>query len=109
MPKISYRVRPETAVLTRGFDPEFSFGSARPPVYRSSTYVFRVRKRPSAHLGSCSGKSPRRGSSGPDLRALQSSQRRDPRGATRTARTRRQLAAIFNSGMAAIFTVMLAF
>jgi methionine-gamma-lyase len=34
------RVRPETAVLTRGFDPRLSVGSARPPVYRSSTYVF---------------------------------------------------------------------
>jgi methionine-gamma-lyase len=34
------RVHPETAVLTRGFDPRLSVGSARPPVYRSSTYVF---------------------------------------------------------------------
>jgi cystathionine beta-lyase/cystathionine gamma-synthase len=33
-------VRPRTAVLTRGFDPSLSFGSARPAVYRSSTYVF---------------------------------------------------------------------
>jgi len=40
MGKISYRVRPETAVLTSGFDPQLSVGSARPPVYRSSTYVF---------------------------------------------------------------------
>ena len=40
MAKISYRVRPETAVLTRGFDPALSVGSARPPVYRSSTFVF---------------------------------------------------------------------
>ena len=29
-----------TAVLTRGFDPSLSFGSARPAVFRSSTYVF---------------------------------------------------------------------
>ena len=34
------RVRPRTAVLTRGFDPRLSFGSARPAVFRSSTYVF---------------------------------------------------------------------
>jgi cystathionine beta-lyase/cystathionine gamma-synthase len=27
-------------VLTRGFDPRLSVGSARPPVFRSSTYVF---------------------------------------------------------------------
>jgi methionine-gamma-lyase len=32
--------RPLTAVLTRGFDPQLSVGSARPAVFRSSTYVF---------------------------------------------------------------------
>ena len=40
MARFPYHVRPETAVLTRGFDPQLSVGSARPPVYRSSTYVF---------------------------------------------------------------------
>ena len=34
------RLRPETDVLTRGFDPSLSVGSARPAVFRSSTYVF---------------------------------------------------------------------
>ena len=29
-----------TAILTRGFDPSLSVGSARPAVFRSSTYVF---------------------------------------------------------------------
>ena len=33
-------VHPRTAVLTRGFDPSLSVGSARPAVFRSSTYVF---------------------------------------------------------------------
>jgi cystathionine beta-lyase/cystathionine gamma-synthase len=33
-------LRPETEVLTRGFDPQLSVGSARPAVFRSSTYVF---------------------------------------------------------------------
>src|SRR6185369_31059 len=33
-------VRPRTAVLTAGFDPTLSVGSARPAVFRSSTYVF---------------------------------------------------------------------
>ncbi len=33
-------LRPETDVLTRGFDPKLSVGSARPAVFRSSTYVF---------------------------------------------------------------------
>jgi methionine-gamma-lyase len=38
--KTPYFVRPRTAVLTRGFDPKLSVGSARPAVFRSSTYVF---------------------------------------------------------------------
>ncbi len=38
--KPPYIVRPSTAVLTRGFDPALSVGSARPAVFRSSTYVF---------------------------------------------------------------------
>lgn len=38
--KPPYVVRPSTAVLTRGFDPRLSVGSARPAVFRSSTYVF---------------------------------------------------------------------
>ena len=33
-------LRPPTQVLTRGFDPSLSVGSARPAVFRSSTYVF---------------------------------------------------------------------
>ncbi len=33
-------LRSDTQVLTRGFDPMLSVGSARPAVFRSSTYVF---------------------------------------------------------------------
>ncbi len=33
-------LQPSTEVLTRGFDPTLSVGSARPAVFRSSTYVF---------------------------------------------------------------------
>ncbi|HET7768459.1 MAG TPA: PLP-dependent transferase [Chloroflexota bacterium] len=35
-----YVVRPSTAVLTRGFEPHLTLGSARPAVFRSATYVF---------------------------------------------------------------------
>ena len=38
--KLAVQLRPETDVLTRGFDPSLSVGSARPAVFRSSTYVF---------------------------------------------------------------------
>lgn len=33
-------LQPSTEILTRGFDPKLSVGSARPAVFRSSTYVF---------------------------------------------------------------------
>jgi cystathionine beta-lyase/cystathionine gamma-synthase len=36
----SHHLRPSTKVLTEGFDPRLSVGSARPAVFRSSTYVF---------------------------------------------------------------------
>ena len=39
-PELEAEARPETQVLTRGFDPRLSVGSARPAVFRSSTYVF---------------------------------------------------------------------
>jgi len=38
--KQSPALRPPTEILTRGFDPSLSVGSARPAVFRSSTYVF---------------------------------------------------------------------
>jgi cystathionine beta-lyase/cystathionine gamma-synthase len=40
MPNPKIHDHPSTAVLTRGFDPRLSVGSARPAVFRSSTYVF---------------------------------------------------------------------
>jgi methionine-gamma-lyase len=39
-PNFPDSVRPSTAVLTLGYDPGLSVGSARPAVFRSSTYVF---------------------------------------------------------------------
>jgi len=38
--KRQHGAHPSTAVLTRGYDPHLSVGSARPAVFRSSTYVF---------------------------------------------------------------------
>jgi len=39
-PEFPDSIRPSTAILTLGFDPSLSVGSARPAVFRSSTYVF---------------------------------------------------------------------
>jgi methionine-gamma-lyase len=40
VPASSRSASPDTQVLSRGFDPKLSVGSARPAVFRSSTYVF---------------------------------------------------------------------
>jgi methionine-gamma-lyase len=109
MARISYRVRPETAVLTRGFDPALSVGAARPPVYRSSTFVFPSPEAAERAFAIVLGKIPPVEDDRPDLiyarlnhpnaEILEEQLVPLERGA--------KSAAIFNSGMAAIFTVML--
>ena len=111
MAKVSYRVRPETAVLTKGFDPELSVGSARPPVYRSSTYVFSSPEAAERSFGIVLGRIRPSTEESPDLiyarlnhpnaEILEDQLVALERGAT--------AAAVFNSGMAAIFTVLIGF
>ena len=109
MPKSSYRVRPETAVLTKGFDPQLSVGSARPPVYRSSTYVFSSPEAAERAFAIALGKSPALADESPDLiyarlnhpnaEILEDHLVPLEPGSTG--------AAVFNSGMAAIYTVLM--
>src|SRR5258708_10816102 len=111
MAKISYRVRPETAVLTRGFDPALSVGSARRPVSRSSTFVFQSPEAAERAFGIVLGKINPVGEDRPDLiyarlnhpnaEILEEQLVPLEKGANS--------AAVFNSGMAAIFTTLLTF
>ena len=111
MGKISYRVRPETAVLTSGFDPQLSVGSARPPVYRSSTYVFSSPEAAERAFNIVLGRVQPTAEESPDLiyarlnhpnaEILEDQLVPLEPGAT--------AAAVFNSGMAAIFTVLIGF
>jgi methionine-gamma-lyase len=108
---LSYRVRPETAVLTRGFDPKLSVGAARPPVYRSSTYVFSSPEAAERAFAIALGREEARADESPDLiyarlnhpnaEILEDQLVPLEHGAS--------AAAVFNSGMAAIFTMMLGF
>jgi methionine-gamma-lyase len=111
MPKPPYRVRPETAVLTRGFDPHLSVGAARPPVYRTSTFVFSSPEAAERAFAIALGKiSPTENEdvdliyarlSHPNAEILEDQLVPLERGAT--------CAAVFNSGMAAIATCCFAF
>jgi len=107
--KIPYLVRPPTAVLTRGFDPRLSVGSARPAVFRSSTYVFSSPEAAERAFAIALGRSkPVEGEnvdliysrlSHPNAEILEDQLVPLERDA--------EAAAVFNSGMAAISTVFL--
>jgi len=101
--------RPDTQVLTRGFDPRLSVGSARPAVFRSSTYVFSSPESAERAFAIALGKvRPIDGEnveliysrlSHPNAEILEDQIVPLERGATS--------AAVFNSGMAAISTLFL--
>lgn len=104
-------VRPRTAVLTRGFDPHLSVGSARPAVFRSSTYVFASPEAAERAFAMTTGKiQPRDGEradliysriSHPNAEILEDQIVPLEHGARE--------AAVFNSGMAAIMTAFFTF
>src|SRR5438067_8563402 len=108
--KTPYVVRPPTQVLTRGFDPRLSVGSARPAVFRSSTYVFSSPEAAERAFNITSGRAQAEPGEHPDLiysrfnhpnaEILESQIVPLEEGATS--------AAVFNSGMAAIMTALLA-
>jgi len=101
--------RPETEVLTRGYDPRLSVGSVRPAVFRSSTYVFSSPESAERAFAIALGK--QKAASGEDVELIYSRLSHPnaeiledqivplDRGATG--------AVVFNSGMAAIGTVLL--
>lgn len=106
-----YVVRPPTAVLTRGFDPRLSVGSARPAVFRSSTYVFTSPEAAERAFAIAMGKAqPEEGESvdliysrlsHPNAEILEDQVVPLEPGA--------QAAAVFNSGMAALSTLFFTF
>ncbi len=101
--------RPDTEILTRGFDPRLSVGSARPAVFRSSTYVFSSPEAAERAFAVALGKS--QPAEDEDVELIYSrlshpnaeilEDRLVPLEAGATS------AAVFNSGMAAISTLIL--
>jgi methionine-gamma-lyase len=109
-PKHVFPLRPETAVLTHGFDPSLSVGSARPAVFRSSTYVFSSPEAAERAFDIMGGRAQRTPGENVDLvysrfnhpnaQILEEQILPLEPGGT--------IAAVFNSGMAALMTVLLA-
>jgi methionine-gamma-lyase len=105
------KLHAKTRVLTYGFDPSLSVGSARPAVFRSSTYVFSSPESAERAFDIASGRVAAEVGEQPELiysrlnhpnaEILEGQIVPLERGAT--------AAVVFNSGMAAIITAMLAF
>ena len=111
MPEIKSLLRPPTEVLTRGFDPSLSVGSARPAVFRSSTYVFSSPEAAERAFDIMAG----RGAAGPgETVDLVYSRFNHPNAEILEDQivpleAGAQAALVFNSGMAAIMTALFAF
>ncbi len=109
--KTTYVVRPPTAVLTRGFDPRLSVGSARPAVFRSSTYVFSSPEAAERAFAIALGRSRPAADESIDLiySRLSHPNAEILEDQVVPLEPGAQSAAVFNSGMAAISTVFLTF
>ena len=106
-----YVVRPPTAVLTRGFDPRLSLGSARPAVFRSSTYVFSSPEAAERAFAIALGKVRPEPGENVELIYARLSHPNAEILEDQIVPLEREAAsaAVFNSGMAAISTVLLTF
>jgi cystathionine beta-lyase/cystathionine gamma-synthase len=102
-------MHPDTAVLTRGFDPRLSVGSARPPVYRTSTYVFSSPEAAERAFAVALGKAePAEFEAGDLIYARLSHPNAEiVEDQLVPLEPGAQAAAVFNTGMAAISTVLL--
>jgi cystathionine beta-lyase/cystathionine gamma-synthase len=104
-------VRPPTAVLTRGFDSRLSLGSARPAVFRSSTYVFSSPEAAERAFAIALGKARPEPGENVELIYARLSHPNAEILEDQIVPLEREAAsaAVFNSGMAAISTVLLTF
>src|ERR1043165_1569055 len=104
------RLHPDTDILTRGFDPKLSVGSARPAVFRSSTYVFSSPEEAERAFDVMGGRAHLAPGEGVDLVYSRFNHPNaeifeDP---VLPLEPGAEAAAVFNSGMAAIMTALFA-
>jgi len=104
-------LRASTEVLTRGFDPRLSVGSARPAVFRSSTYVFSSPEAAERAFSVASGRS--QAAEGENVELIYARLNHPNAEIVEDQmvplESGAQAAAVFNSGMAAIMTAMTTF
>jgi methionine-gamma-lyase len=106
----SRMLRPTTRVLTHGFDPALSVGSARPAVFRSSTYVFSSPEAAERAFDIATGRTAAEPDEQPELiyARLNHPNAQILEDQIVPLEQRAEAAVVFNSGMAATVTSLLA-
>lgn len=104
------RIHPQTAIFSRGYDPQRSEGAAIPPVFRTSTFIFKNAAQGKRAFEIAYGLKPVREGESP---ALIYTRVNNPNSEILedkvTAWDRAEAAALFSSGMGAISSACLAF
>src|SRR6266404_9777411 len=91
----NHMLHPETLMLNYGYDPQLSEGAVKPPVFLTSTFVFRTAEDGQDFLFRLGSARASRGDGrGPGLFAVQSPQQRDRRGQALRLRAHRELRAV---------------
>ena len=105
------RLHAKTQVLTRGFDPALTLGSARPAVFRCSTYVFPSPEAAERAFDVATGRSRRADGENIDLiyARLNHPNAEILEDQIVPLEAGAEAAAVFNSGMAAVMTAITAF
>jgi len=105
------KLHASTQVLTRGYDPKLSLGSARPAVFRSSTYVFPSPEAAQRAFDVASGRSRPADNENIDLiyARINHPNAEITEDQLVPLETGSAAAAVFNSGMAAIMTAITSF
>lgn len=109
--KSAYIIHPSTAVISQGYDPALSVGSARPAVFRSSTYVFSSPEAAEKAFATALGK--REPVEGENIELIYARLSHPNAEILEThllsIEPNSKAAAVFNSGMAAISSIFMTF
>lgn len=109
--KSAYIIHPSTAVISQGYDPALSVGSARPAVFRSSTYVFSSPEAAEKAFATALGK--REPIEGENIELIYARLSHPNAEILEThllsIEPNSKAAAVFNSGMAAISSIFMTF
>ncbi|WP_331371717.1 cystathionine gamma-synthase family protein [Sinorhizobium chiapasense] len=106
----NHKLHPETLMLNYGYDPELSEGAVKPPVFLTSTFVFRSAEEGRDFFDFVSGRREPPAGVGPGLVYSRFNHPNSEIVEDRlTVFERAESGAVFSSGMAAIATTLLAF